>query len=77
MSEGDRRPYPASMSDQPHRPRMPAERVEQIRRWHERVYRDEAGFDRTVVAERSQTKDGWTVDYLTFRMTPRPEWTTE
>ncbi|EHK84474.1 methylase of polypeptide chain release factors [Saccharomonospora azurea SZMC 14600] len=56
---------------------MPAERVEQIRRWHERAYRDEAGFDRTVVAERSQTKDGWTVDYLTFRMTPRPEWTTE
>lgn len=36
---------------------------------------DEAGFDRTVVAERSQTKDGWTVDYVTFRMTPRPKWT--
>ncbi|CAM3169989.1 methyltransferase [Saccharomonospora xinjiangensis] len=32
---------------------------------------DEAGFDRTVVAERSLTKDGWTVEYLTFRMTPR------
>lgn len=32
---------------------------------------DETGFDRTVVARRSQVKDGWQVDYLTFRMIPR------
>ncbi|WP_040918493.1 methyltransferase [Saccharomonospora glauca] len=32
---------------------------------------EKAGFDRTVVAERSLTKDGWQVDYVTFRMTPR------
>lgn len=33
---------------------------------------EEAGFAREVVATDSLERDGWTVDYFTFRMTPRP-----
>lgn len=33
---------------------------------------DESGFDTTVVASQHLAKDGWRVDYFTFRMTPQP-----